>query len=262
MTQPERMLQAYRQLCTAPEGEEPWPAVARSPADVEPFQRGWRRFEEEQKELARAAKRKGFASNEEPSLWLTSQVQHRMADIANDAGKWPAGMDEPWEDPGVCSVEEYCALETLRTAANFKGIARARTEKTRRQIDSDVAVAAEVMAREGGGDDGEPEPGFEAAAAVRTRAGLAVLGTNVVIEHHFEPDDLNQIMNFKTAERQEAFVKELLDSPLMKDGTLPQPDASVQQEQAGGTASPFSPFAPLLAFPMRTCHARACAAHM
>ena len=29
VTQPERMLQAYRQLCTAPEGEEPWPAVAR-----------------------------------------------------------------------------------------------------------------------------------------------------------------------------------------------------------------------------------------
>ena len=228
-----------------------------------PFQRGWRRFEEEQEEIARVARRKGFASNEEPSLWLTSQVQRRMADIANNAGNWPADMDEPWEGPGVCSVEEYCALETLRTAANFKGIARARTEKNRRQIDSDVAVAPEVVAREGGGEDGEPDPdGFEAAAAARTRTGLAVLGTNAVIQHHFEPDDLNQIMNFKTAERQEAFVKELLDSPLMKDGTLPQPNASVQQEQAGGTASPFSPFAPLLAFPMRTCHARACAAHM
>ena len=84
---------------------------------MEPFQRGWRRFEEEQEEIARVARRKGFASNEEPSLWLTSQVQRRMADIAKDAGKWPAGMDEPWEGPGVCSVEQYCVRETLRTAA-------------------------------------------------------------------------------------------------------------------------------------------------
>ncbi|MED6326479.1 MAG: hypothetical protein VYE14_03885, partial [Verrucomicrobiota bacterium] len=87
VTQPERMLQAYRQLCTAPGGEEPWSAVARSPADVESFQRGWRRFQEEQEELARVAGRKDLASNEEPSLWLTYQVQRRMADIANDAGK-------------------------------------------------------------------------------------------------------------------------------------------------------------------------------
>ena len=207
-----------------------------------PFQRGWRGFEEGQKKLARVARRKGFASNEEPSLWLTSQVQRRMADIANNAGNWPADMDEPWEGPGVCSVEEYCALETLRTAANFKGIARARTEKNRRQIDSDVAVAPEVVAREGGGEDGEPDPdGFEAAAAARTRTGLAVLGTNAVIQHHFEPDDLNQIMNFKTADRQEAFVKELFDSPLMRNGALPQPDARGQQEQAAGAASKNTP---------------------
>ena len=76
-------------------------------------------------------------------------------------GNGPQVWTSPGKGPGVCSVEEYCALETLRTAANFKGIARARTEKNRRQIDSDVAVAAEVVAREGGGDDGEPEPGFE-----------------------------------------------------------------------------------------------------
>ena len=62
-------------------------AVARSSTDVEPFQRGWRRFQEEQEELARVARRKDLASNEEPSLWLTYQVQRRMADIANDAGK-------------------------------------------------------------------------------------------------------------------------------------------------------------------------------
>ena len=78
---------------------------------------------------------KYLASFSGPSLWLTCEVQRSMVDKAIDAGKWPDGMDEPWEGPCLCSVEDYCAFETLRTAANFKGIARARTEKQRRKIE-------------------------------------------------------------------------------------------------------------------------------
>ena len=55
---------------------------------------------------------------------------------------------------GMFSVEEYCAVETVRSADNSVCIARARTEKPRRQIDDDVKVP---VATEGGGDDGGGE---------------------------------------------------------------------------------------------------------
>ena len=47
MTERGRVLEAYGQLCTAPNNEAPWPAAARSSEDMGPFQRGWHRFHTE-----------------------------------------------------------------------------------------------------------------------------------------------------------------------------------------------------------------------
>ena len=40
----ERMLRTFQQLCSAPEGEEPWPALNGGPGQPGPFERGWRGF--------------------------------------------------------------------------------------------------------------------------------------------------------------------------------------------------------------------------
>ena len=39
--------------------------------------------------------------------------------------------------------------------------------------------------------------------------GFAKLGANAVLEHHFDPETLGQILRFDAAERTQALVKEL-----------------------------------------------------
>ena len=67
-SQTEQYLAAYRPLCTAPEGEAPWPAVARTADEPGPFERSWRAFHREQRDLAERARKKSFTSQEVPSL--------------------------------------------------------------------------------------------------------------------------------------------------------------------------------------------------
>ena len=85
MNTSERVLNAYKQVCTAPEGEEAWPAVAQGPKDKWPFECGWCRFETEQDGIAQVAKRKYLVGAGQPSLWLTSEVQLCMANISKEA---------------------------------------------------------------------------------------------------------------------------------------------------------------------------------
>ena len=53
-----RMLRAYRELCTAPDGDEPWPALNGGPSCPGPFQRGWRQYHAKQLELAERGREK------------------------------------------------------------------------------------------------------------------------------------------------------------------------------------------------------------
>ena len=122
------------------------------------------------------------------------------------------------------SAREYIAVVTTETSANFACIARARTEpRQRREADDDVAVP-EIIERHGGEDDGEADGQIE-AAALRATAGLAVLGSDTVIAHHFKSELLHKILRFETADRTQKFVKELMGTSVMTldDGGLPAP---------------------------------------
>ena len=121
--------------------------------------------------------------------------------------------------------KEYCALETVRTAANFDGIAEARSEKPKRQIDADQQVVEQPVAWQADGDGANADAQVEGAAA-RSVLGLGDVGQPVVIAHHFNDDTLQTIINFETGQRTEDFVKDLKQTPLMKEG-LPQPGKSL-----------------------------------
>ena len=57
-----RVLRAYQQLCSPPEGEEPWPRTRSGPDSTGPFERGLQTFIASQKELAEKAQRKCIAN--------------------------------------------------------------------------------------------------------------------------------------------------------------------------------------------------------
>eukprot|EP00959_Pyramimonas_sp_CCMP1952_P306521 6415094-Pyramimonas_sp.AAC.1 len=95
------------------------------------------------------------------------------------------------------------------TSVNFALIARLRTEpRQKREADDDVAVP-EVIEQHGREDDGEADGQIE-AAALRATAGLATLGSDTTITHHFDIERLNKILRFDTADRTQRFVKELM----------------------------------------------------
>ena len=94
----------------------------------------------------------------------------------------------------ACSVQEYCAYKTVRTADHFACIARARSEKPKRQIDDAAKIQERPVGVEGGGPDGEGDAHVEAAAA-RMHAGLAVVGRNAVISHRFDDKTLGDIID-------------------------------------------------------------------
>ena len=88
----------------------------------------------------------------------------------------------------MLTTSEYCAREVVRTAANFDGLATARSKKLPRHIDSEQKVPEqqppvfwEGVAPDGGGD-AQVE-----SAELRARQGLASFGANARIAHRFEP---------------------------------------------------------------------------
>ena len=62
-----------------------------------------------------------------------------------ELGNWLGNMQ---------TVEEYMALETTKTAANFEGISKAKASKPRRQQTGDVEVAEAPVLRERAEDSG------------------------------------------------------------------------------------------------------------
>ena len=71
-------LRAYRDLCTAPEDESPWPALNGGPDAPGPFERGWKRFWQEQRPLVLEAQRKHFISARQCTvLVLDVALEHK-----------------------------------------------------------------------------------------------------------------------------------------------------------------------------------------
>jgi hypothetical protein len=219
-----RLEKAYLALCTAPAGQEPWPAQNMGPDNPGPFQRGWESFRAEQEGAAREAQRKTRRATGLCSLWRTVEVRQRLAEIVAEA-EAHADADAFQEEPRapLPSVQEYVALVTLQTSANFACIARARTEpKQKREADDAVAVP-ELIERHGEEDDGEADGQIE-AAALRAQAGLATMGADTRIVHHFQAELLQKVLRFETAERTQGFVKEFLKTPVMQlEEGLPLP---------------------------------------
>ena len=219
-----RLEKAYLALCTAPAGQDPWPAQNMGPANPGPFQRGWEIFLAEQKKAAREAQRKTRRATGLCSLWRTVEVRQRLAGIVAAAGE-RADDDAPQEEPHapLPSVQEYAAVVTLQTSANFACIARARTEPRQKRETDDAVAVPELIVRHGEEDDGEADGQIE-AAALRAQAGLASLGADTRIVHHFQAELLQKVLRFETAERTQGFVKELLKSPVMQlEEGLPLP---------------------------------------
>ena len=102
------------------------------------------------------------------------------------------------------TVQEYNAFVAVHVSANFDGIANARTEKPKRQIDADCQVAEAPVAREGGGNDGSADVQVEGAEE-RARLGLGMMGQNVRIAQRLDADTLDRVLRFETKERRTAY---------------------------------------------------------
>ena len=102
----------------------------------------------------------------------------------------------------------------------FDGIAEARSERPPRQIDDDQKIAEEPIFSTGdfSGASGDAQTD---AMEQRAQTGLEVLGQNIRLAYRFDEDTLQEILSFKTADRTQAFVKELQDTDLMSAGVLP-----------------------------------------
>ena len=120
------------------------------------------------------------------------------------------------------SVREYTAVVALQTSVNWAHIALARTEPRQKREADDAVAVPEVSVSHAGEDDGEADGQIE-AAALRAQAGVAALGANTRIVHHFQEDQLRKVLDFTTADRTPGFVKELLKTSVMQGGELPQP---------------------------------------
>ena len=226
-----RYLEAYKALCTAPIGQDRWPAQASGPSSPGPFQRGWTTFVEEQQVAAARARDRCLQHDigpwSTPSIWSTAEVaeelyRRRVAKAEQDAGEGGDVPEEPIRPDDYLTMEEYIALETTKTAANFEGISKARTSKPKREQQDDANIKEAAVYQEGGEDDGGGAAQVE-GSDIRARRGMAAFGENVCLAHRFDPATLKSILDFDTAERNTSFVKQLKETPLTADGELPLP---------------------------------------
>ena len=237
-----RYLQAYKALCSPPPGEQ-WPAQRKDASNPGPFQRGWSQFIESQTKIAQSARgkclRRDLHAWSVPSLWTTREVEEELVSM-RDAREWAPDLRDsydkqlwsqhqagsPFHDE-LLSVAEYIALETVKTSAHFDGLADARSKKPKRQLDEDVKVVEKPVFEEHGSCDGHDHGiGQVEGAEERAKQGLATLGANARLAHRFDPATSQKILAFDTAERTQAFVKDLKQTPLMASGELPHTNSA------------------------------------
>ena len=73
------------------------------------------------------------------------------------------------------TVDEYVALETIKTAGNFDGISKARSSKPKREQEADAKVLEAPLYEEGGEESGAGAAQVE-GAELRAKQGMAKLG--------------------------------------------------------------------------------------
>ena len=117
-------------------------------------------------------------------------------------------------------MEEYLALETVKTSCNFDGLADASSEKPKRKVDTDAEVQEQPVFTTGAAADEGAECQVE-GAAIRAKHGFSVLGADTSLAHRFNEDTLRKMSTLDTAERVSAFVRALKQLPLMASATLP-----------------------------------------
>jgi hypothetical protein len=125
----------------------------------------------------------------------------------------------------LLNIEEYLALGPIKTAANFDGLANARTTKPKRQVDADVNVVEKpAFVVSTGGDDANGLGQVE-GAELRAKQGMMTFGGNTCLSHRFDTATLKNVLAFDAADRNSAFVKELKQTPLMNAGEFPRNDS-------------------------------------
>ena len=150
----------------------------------------------------------------------------------------------------LLSVREYNALQTLSIARNYDGIAYAQAEKPKRQIDRDVKIPEQPLYIEGA--DGAVWGG-EGQGERHEDDRTATFGRNVHLAHRFAQADLDEILAYKTAERTQAFIKELQETGFMSNEELPQPAEQKRidirrEDLRGRLVGPYEALAHLEAF--------------
>ena len=68
------LLRAYRDLCTPPEGEPPWPAIHGGPDAPGPFQSGWQCFWLKQCPLVKKAHKKTLLHDGTLQAWSSPTI--------------------------------------------------------------------------------------------------------------------------------------------------------------------------------------------
>ena len=246
------LLRAYRDLCTPTDGSNEWPALRSGLNSPGPFELGWKYFWETQSPLVKSAQKKSLLRNgsvgawSSPTIWNTHEMELALLEARtaynengdneglDEYGEWhsethgllhalaPNGdaadsHNWPCRDlkDDFITAKEYFALQTLSIARNYDGIARAQAEKPKRQIDRDVLIPEQPLYKEGadastlGGEGQLEDIGGDKGATLRQ---------NIQLAHRFEPADLKDILDFNTAERRQAFVKELEETAFMQEG--------------------------------------------
>ena len=239
-TRQQRLVRTFMQLCVAPPGCTAWPATRSGPNSQGPFERAWERSFSAQQNLLRSARDRDIQMLRMPSLWHTCEVQTELDQLQArlEATEQEARSDDnedgslhaqrQWRhrlsEARLLSVEEYSAVENVRSASHFVGIARARSEKPRRQLEQDRQIVEEPLMREGQAADADGDEEM-AGEHEKARLGLSEIGQSVRIACHFDDEQLQRIIAFDTAGRANAFVKELMDVDMMHSTALPAPSS-------------------------------------
>ena len=122
-----------------------------------------------------------------------------------------------------CSASRNISHCRLGIARSYDGIAYAQATKPKRQIDKDALIPEQPLYVDGtGGNSFGGEEQLENLGDVKS----ATLRQNANLAHLFEETDLQEILAFNTAERRQAFVRELEETAFMQAGELPPPTDS------------------------------------
>ena len=227
-----RIIEAYTALCTPTNPAETWPALRGGPDSPGPFERGFKQHFRETVRRADAADRisLGSVSQDCPprwqSVWETQELQHRLQALAadsDDAEDMPEDDDDGRPARRRLSVEEYCAMITVRVSSFYTGIAKARSEKPKREIDEDKSIQEAPSYVEGAEDDVTADADAQVEGAEqRARLGLGSFGQQMTLMYrHHDDMMLDKIIKWDTQERHTAFTKRLLSIPFMADCNMP-----------------------------------------